>query len=777
MNTIIHSEKNTLRSNSKILAILTIILLACCLSNISCTQKESAPHKILVIQSYEPEYPGYEKINNLIKQAFKTNGLNTDIHTFYLDCELYLDKKEKEVMYDFLDSISTWEPEIILVKDDQATYDLLACGHPLAQKIPIVFTGVNFPNRKLIDQYSNVTGFQEKTTFLPLKEMIEHLFGYSYIRVWFDDTFLGKKNAWILLNEIKAIGQDRIGNHKFKIYENGTFWIDSTFNRRNITTRPPETRFAKAASREASVSFFMWELTGMNRFSVFVHCKRDFSTLRLGNFAARPTFSVINEGFGENEGILGGYFTPIETEIELAVRTIKDILHGKSIKDIPIQETPKQFMIDWKEMQRWQIPYSAILPDYHIINRPFYEQYQTEIICGGLLFCLLIISAFSYITYLYRQENRKKQMAQKDLKTGEQFLSLALAGGNVFAFKVENDLFYFDKDFYPAAGLQEEPITLTQFESFLHPDDKEQFRTNIKNAYNGTLTKNTNQARYLFNNSKYNWWESRYNFNQEDKTFRGLFLDIQKNKENEQELISAREKAEESDKMKSNFLANMSHEIRTPLNAIIGFSNLIVSGEAELTADEKNDFLQLINTNSDLLLKLINDILDLSRIESGRISFSFTPCSLTKLIDEIFGTHQVLMPDNVVLKKETPETEVVIYTDPLRLTQVITNFINNARKFTPKGYIKIGYTKSKDSNSIDIFVEDTGIGISKEHQKAIFERFNKLDEFAQGTGLGLAICQVIIHRFGGEILLESEKGKGSRFIIRLPLHLSSEHPG
>lgn len=769
VNIIIHTKKNTLQSGSKILAILTIILLVCSLSNTSCTQKNSVPHKILVIQSYEPDYFGYEKINTLIKQAFTKNGLNTDIHTFYMDCELYRDPKEQEVMYDFLDSISSWEPEIILVKDDQATYDLLACGHPLAKKIPVVFTGVNFPNWKLINQYSNVTGFQEKITFLPLKEMVEHLYGHSYIRVWFDNTFLGKKSGWILLNEIKATGQNKIGNHDFKVNENGTFWIDSTFKRRNIATRPPETRFARAASREASVSSFMWELTGMSRYSVFVHCKRDYSTLRLGNFAARPTFSVINEGFGENEGILGGHFTPIETEIELAVGTIKDILQGKNIKDIPIRETPKQFMIDWKEMQRWHIPKSALSLDYHIINMPFHEQYKAEMIGGGLLFCLLIISAFSYLTYLYRQENHKKQIAQKNLKTGEQFLSLALAGGNVFAFRVENEIFYFDKDFYLATGLHEEPITLAQFKSYLHPDDKEQFCMNIKNAYAGTLTHNINQARYLFNNSSYNWWESRYNYNMEDNTFNGLFLNIQKSKENEQELISARRKAEESDMMKSAFLANMSHEIRTPLNAIIGFSNLIVSGEAELTADEKNNFLQLINTNSDLLLKLINDILDLSRIESGRMSFSFVPCNLTKLINEIFGTHQVLMPDNVVLMKETPETEVTIETDPLRLTQVITNFINNARKFTKEGYIKIGYKKSKNNRYIDIFVEDTGIGIPKEHQQAIFERFNKLNEFAQGTGLGLAICQVIIKRFGGEIRLQSEKGKGSRFTIALPL--------
>ena len=235
------------------------------------------------------------------------------------------------------------------------------------------------------------------------------------------------------------------------------------------------------------------------------------------------------------------------------------------------------------------------------------------------------------------------------------------------------------------------------------------------------------------------------------------------------ELEVALEKAKESDQMKSAFLANMSHEIRTPLNAIVGFSNLM-NTDIELSKAERENFTELINTNSDLLLNLINDILDLSRIESGRMSFSFQQYSLNELISTIYQTFQVLMPENVELRMQIPEKSISILTDKLRLTQVITNFLSNAIKFTQKGYILIGYEYREEGRHVHIFVEDTGIGIPKEKQDAVFNRFTKLDEFAKGTGLGLSICKVIAERFDGYIAVESEIGKGSRFSIILPLN-------
>lgn len=230
------------------------------------------------------------------------------------------------------------------------------------------------------------------------------------------------------------------------------------------------------------------------------------------------------------------------------------------------------------------------------------------------------------------------------------------------------------------------------------------------------------------------------------------------------------ERAEEANKMKTAFLANMSHEIRTPLNAIVGFSNLLQK-DTELTVEEKNLFKETINKNSNLLLKLINDILELSRIESGRMSFTLENCHLKELVDDIYQTHSLLIPPRIKFLKEIPELPVVVHVDKHRFIQVITNFINNAVKFTPEGHILFGYHCDEADKFVYIFVEDTGKGLSEEAQQKVFERFYKQDEFAQGTGLGLSICKTIAERLNGDILLDSVEGKGSRFTLKIPYTL------
>lgn len=282
------------------------------------------------------------------------------------------------------------------------------------------------------------------------------------------------------------------------------------------------------------------------------------------------------------------------------------------------------------------------------------------------------------------------------------------------------------------------------------------------------------QYRCKLTGPQYEWWEFRFSsmeMKQGGKTeISGLLINIQNVKDKEEELILAKKLAEKAE-LKQSFLANMSHEIRTPLNAIVGFSNILAT-EEDLEETDKVEFIRTINRNSDLLLLLINDILELSRLESGQMVFEMGECSVRELIDELYATHRMLIPKQLQFLKETAEESPVIWADKGRLTQVLTNFLTNACKFTENGYIKLGYDVLKESGEVAIFVEDTGKGISPEQQKMIFDRFYKQDEFAQGTGLGLAICQAIVEKLDGHIVLQSEPGKGSRFAVILSCHLS-----
>lgn len=257
---------------------------------------------------------------------------------------------------------------------------------------------------------------------------------------------------------------------------------------------------------------------------------------------------------------------------------------------------------------------------------------------------------------------------------------------------------------------------------------------------------------------------------QETEVIGGLlrFENITEKLKMDRMLQEAKEKAEESNRLKSAFLANMSHEIRTPLNAIVGFSEMLCQTNTE---EEKQEFVKIISTNNDLLLQLIDDILDLSKIEAGTMEFTFAPTDINELMDGICRQMQEknLSPDVQILFTEKAE-HCVISTDRLRLAQVVINFINNAMKFTPKGFIRIGYRVDETKDEIYFYVKDTGIGIPADKMDAVFERFVKLNSFAKGTGLGLAICRMIVERLGGVIGAESKEGEGSCFWFRIPLN-------
>ena len=275
----------------------------------------------------------------------------------------------------------------------------------------------------------------------------------------------------------------------------------------------------------------------------------------------------------------------------------------------------------------------------------------------------------------------------------------------------------------------------------------------------------------------YKWWEFRYSLvtdNGHTPVVTGLLQNIQETKNHEAELIRARQLAERAE-LKQSFLNNMSHEIRTPLNAIVGFSNLLIDNP-DLTDQEKQEFIKLINKNNDLLLKLINDILELSRIDSGSISFTEEELDLRSLLLSYYQTFSLQIKPELEFLQDFPDSDVSVMTDPMRLQQVVTNFLTNANKFTSRGYIKLGYRLLPGGNEVGIFVEDSGKGIPSDELKMIFSRFYKHDEFAQGTGLGLSICQSIVERMQGRIEVDSEEGSGSRFTIVLSLIRSKSNP-
>lgn len=224
-----------------------------------------------------------------------------------------------------------------------------------------------------------------------------------------------------------------------------------------------------------------------------------------------------------------------------------------------------------------------------------------------------------------------------------------------------------------------------------------------------------------------------------------------------------REQADESNRLKSAYLANMSHEIRTPLNAIVGFSTQLSEAENK---EEAKMYLEIIETNNDLLLQLINDILDLSKIESGTLDFVYTETDVVEVCRSLEKIYLPRIKEGVLLRCELPDTECIIHTERNRVTQVISNFLSNAVKFTEKGYIRFGYKHVE--NGLYFYVEDTGKGIATENLSKVFIRFEKFDKFVSGSGLGMSICKTIVEKMDGKIGVDSQLGIGSMFWFTLP---------
>ena len=329
---------------------------------------------------------------------------------------------------------------------------------------------------------------------------------------------------------------------------------------------------------------------------------------------------------------------------------------------------------------------------------------------------------------------------------------------------------YAQKSWYRNVGEADETPLSDIFGTYrhFHPDDRALLIRFLDDARKGLTTQLSKEMRVLREDGTYTWTHVNLlvkKYAPQDRIIEIISInyDITELKRTEEMLVKARDKAEASDRLKSAFLANMSHEIRTPLNAIVGFSSLLTSTE---NAAEKELYNSLIGHNNKLLLNLINDVIDLSKIESGYLELRPDWVNLTELLDESVAEYAHQVPSGVELLTNYPAHDSLVELDKLRIKQILSNFLSNALKNTATGHVEVFY--EVDHQSVRIGVKDTGRGIPQNMLEKIFERFEKLDSFAQGAGLGLPICKLIVEKMNGRILVDSQLGIGTTFIIELP---------
>jgi len=745
-----------------------ILILSLCL--VCAHPAHAETRRIALIHSFEPGYPPAAKALELLQKEFSLLGLDCDVREYYLDCDRYMEEAENLRMAGFVDDLSAWGAELIAVLDDQAAYALMACRHPLAHEIPVVFSGVNYPNISLLLQYPNITGYADTPDYLRTIRMIESIMGKSRICLMNGQVFLDRK-IWHALNEqcrgqgfaivTSTEGAYFAGSSYHRVRERET--ISPILKRQNIDVLLDTTKIVRMTSDSIAIRHLMWLGRGDN--TLLLYTKRDYTTKRVGMLFDNPTFQTINEGFGFADYLLGGYFTPLESQIRYMATGIKERLEGRMPRQ-QVTECAKQYVLNWHVLQKYGIPLESIPAEYTVMYIPFSERYRYPILIGSILGAVFVLTVIVLLSFSLLRERRRKREALRNLLYEHETLCLAIEGNSTYAWRLEGDSVSCDSQFCELIHHRPGRLLLDEITPYIHPDDLPAFRKNIAARHERTHHKGQYRCNFT---GEFQWWEFSYNTIHTPghaPIIAGLLQNIQELKDHEQELIESRELAEQAE-LKQSFLNNMSHEIRTPLNAIVGFSDMLAN-EPEFSNEERQEFVDIINTNTKLLLKLVGDVLELSRIESGNLSFTFQRESVCRLLDDVYQTHSLLIRPPLQFLKDFPPEDVQVNVDPMRLTQVLTNFLNNANKFTKEGSIRLGYCCPSGMSEVHLYVEDTGIGIPHSEQKMIFERFYKRSEFSQGVGLGLSICVLIVEKMGGRIELQSEEGRGSRFTVVLP---------
>lgn len=535
-----------------------------------------------------------------------------------------------------------------------------------------------------------------------------------------------------------------------------------------------------------SLSFYNQE-TGIIYYSWFVmkqakekNYLADNVQKMIGIFANPPVYNLADME-AENGSFAGGYYISTPTMTARIVETMEKILQGEQPRDIPFQNGGKPCaFLNYQYLVQHGISPERFPKNAVYFQQPdsFFVTYKIHILSALVIISLLISVAFlRFRLFIQKQKQRDRELiaARKTEELNQKYgLVLKASGIVVWTLDLQKEIISCDNEYtsLSAGYVKSHAVFSTkEFFTFAYPQDRESVRKAYLDLIEGRTDVLNLEMRIYY--PDLHWIQCYAIIGSRDEHHRPTMLVggsvlIDQRKKMEQE-VREKEKAEEANRLKSAFLANMSHEIRTPLNAIVGFSNLIAqTTESEETAE----FCHIIETNNELLLQLINDILDLSKIEAGQMDFIYSEVDVNEIFHTLEQIFRTRVKEGVQLCCEIPEKGYFIHSEKNRLTQVINNFMTNACKFTFEGSIAMGYKPVK--GGLYFYVKDTGKGIAKENLPHVFERFAKFDTFIQGTGLGLSICQTIIHTLHGEIGVESEEGKGSTFWFTIPCERSKQ---
>ena len=729
------------------------------------------PH-ILVMFSENKQAYQFADCEDIIAKALKNKGVDADITFEYLNCGHWEANREIEEARKIVDRANAKKPlAMILLYGDQATYSTLSTDTPMMHTLPVVFGGVQFPNWDQLSCHENVTGVSDPIDIVKNIEAAYTLTGKRMTFVMLNRAFLDRKVKENIDNQLdKAKYVINNLNWDYSVMELLTDHSDQ-YSMTVLSLRYLYLNCKKTEPLDPNDGDNFRRVTRMFKDLIYIQSKYDPTPVQIIQATNHwPMLTATAMGFTDpGTPYIGGYFASVNNIAADMAECAAKILAGAKPKDIKIRPTKKEYYLDWQVAKRYKFDPDKLPGGYHVIRMPLVDRFpmlSSLIMYSGTIVMLVVIVI---LLRLFIREKKQKVKVMAQLERENSLYNIAVQDSRTFAWERAGQSIYLSDAFWQHYGHEPKIITLGDFMAMLHPDSRDIYIDGLDHVNKGETFANDVKADF-FGNGEWHWYQIRGKGILDEhgnfvKSY-GMLINVDGFKQREKEMEEARKLAEEAT-LKESFLANMSHEIRTPLNAIIGFSDLLLQPDTDFTEEDKKLFAGTIHTNNDLLLKLINDILDVSRIESGQMDFVIKAWSVRDIMERIYHTFEVQMPKHLAFNFVQPEEDVLIEVDESRLRQVIGNFLTNAGKFTPKGSVTLGWIKDKQTGKVELYVEDTGIGLSEEDRKMVFSRFYKKDEFKQGTGLGLSICKAIVVRLGGSIKVRSELGKGSRFSVYL----------
>lgn len=770
------------------LGIFPMLLLSC---NLRSDSHRTADYDVVVIHSYNDMGQEGSFFRNYMDQRFRHYGMNVRTHHVYLD----LIHNERPFRNDqgldcFVDTILGFKPDVLLVNDDLAFHYILQNEDVLFKTVPSVFAGVSASAFQHQD-YPLLTGWRDPVDLAANCNLYRNLNYPGNPIVELDDGDYQDElrerlydnisdTAFFINNSDFHISYSGLSSPEYrdKIIVSFVTMADPELNR-PLETDDVHGNEVGLKNSEIAKSYTFEGRQG------HIQVKYDLFSNSLIDLTLVPQVTCIREQFGSFSNLLGnnsigdseneyerpkflcGYFTGVETQISDQVYSAVRILRGETPRDIPVETHRKDYYMDWDAMGQMDPPlnFNDYSEQFIIVNVPFMVSHKVLFISLVSLGVILVAMLFSHFTGVrFRKRNSDRENALALLKQETQRRLLVLEGSDSMFYRVKDGRIAFLHSSQEVSLSHEWELNEYRNE-FVAPESYSSF-----DICAGITPAESEKAKVRVRaktlNGTWHWWEVSFRRNDPGDMIIGFVISVDKIVEFEKNLQESAIRAEEVIS-KENFIANITHDIRTPLNAISGFAQLLAEG---CSPEDKALFASLIQDNTDQLLDLIDEAVRKPADSTDSMSFKIRRISTAKLVNDSYHTNRILCPSHLKFKYEPYQgDDVMIMADPIRTSQVVNNFLSNAFKYTLQGSVTLGWTVPDDGSCIEVYVADTGIGISEEDSALVRQRFGMVKGNYKGTGLGLDICCSIIEKQNGQYGFTSKLGQGSRFWFRLPV--------